>query len=122
MKMPIVILYSRDIARARHFYTEVVGMAVDEDQSGPQFVMLKPEEGSLLALEDVTVAETVAREPGSVEIGLHAENVDAVWTRWKQRGVELITEPVNRPFGRTFIAKDPDGHYLTVYGPTAKDQ
>ena len=51
MNLGVVILYVRDLERAKKFYTEVVGLPVDEKQSGPQFTMLAPE-GSRLALQE----------------------------------------------------------------------
>ncbi len=46
---------------------------------------------------------------------LHSENVDVTFADWRAKGVELIQEPETMPFGRSFMAKDPDGHYLTIY-------
>jgi len=43
------------------------------------------------------------------------EDVDSTYATWKARGVEMIQEPETMPFGRNFMAKDPDGHYLTIY-------
>jgi predicted enzyme related to lactoylglutathione lyase len=118
MKMGIVILYVRDIQKAKAFYTEVVGLPVIEEQSDVNFIMLRPTEGSLLALEDISVLPAgQAKEPGSIEVGLEVADADAVWQRWKSHGVEMVTELEDKPFGRTFLAKDPEGHYLTVYAP-----
>src|SRR5437879_6514073 len=111
MMIGVVILYVRDLDRAKKFYTEVVGLPVDEQQSGPQFTMLVPE-GSRLALQDIaSLPAGQAKEPGGVEIGLNLDHVDAVWQRWKKAGVKMVTEPETRPFGRYFLAKDPDNHY-----------
>ena len=119
MKMGIVILYVRDIERARKFYTEVVGVPVDEQfpVSDPDhFVMLAPE-GSPLALQATsTLPAGLAKEPGSVEIGFNLDGVDAICQRWKRAGVEIVSEPETKPFGRYFLAKDPDGHFVDVYG------
>jgi hypothetical protein len=41
--------------------------------------------------------------------------LDAIWRAWKANGVEMVSEPSDKPFGREFLAKDPDGHYLSVY-------
>ena len=116
MKMGIVILQVRDIEKAKKFYTEVVGLPVNEKQSSPKFVTLAPE-GSLLALQDISeeAAERI-KEPGSVEIGFNLNGVDAIWKHWKEAGVEIVSDPETRPFGRYFLAKDPDGHFVDVYG------
>jgi len=50
-----------------------------------------------------------------VELSFEVDDVDATWRRWKASGVELLSEPMDLPFGRYFIAKDPEGHYVSVY-------
>src|SRR5215510_7347637 len=123
MNMGIVILYVSDVAKSRKFYTDVIGLPVDEAQSGPEFVVLHPSEGSLLALEDIKISPESKRQAGrSAEIGFMVENTDAVWKRWKERGVEMVTEIEDKPFGRTFTAKDPDGYCLTPYQPVKMPQ
>jgi len=116
MKMGFVILQVKDMDRAKKFYTEVVGLPVVEEQSAPTFTVLAPE-GSLLALQDVTtVPAGLAKEPGSVEIAFNQDGVDSIYQRWKKAGAEIVSEPETKPFGRYFLAKDPDGHYVDVYG------
>lgn len=117
MKMGIVILMVRDIARSKKFYTEVIGLKVEESQSNEQFVALITE-GPLLALQDVSsaTAPQQTKQAGSVEVGFNMNGVDDTFRRWKNAGVEVVKEPEDRPFGRYFLVKDPDGHYLDVYG------
>src|SRR5258707_11752868 len=116
MSMGIVILYVRDLQKSRKFYSEIVGLPVIEEQSDEHFIMLNPGGGTFLALEDLTVVPAGrAKEPGSVEIGLTVDDVDGTFATWKTKGVEIIQEPETMPFGRNFMAKDPDGHYLTIY-------
>jgi predicted enzyme related to lactoylglutathione lyase len=54
-------------------------------------------------------------QPGSVELSFAVEDVDATYKQWKEKGVEMISEPTDLPFGRYFLAKDPEGHYLSAY-------
>lgn len=118
MNLGYVILYVRDMARAKAFYTDVLGLTVVEAVSGPTFVTLRPAGGSLLALQDKSAAQLPPKreeQPGSVELSFEAEDVDGTWKRWKEQGVELVTDPMDLPFGRYFLAKDPEGHYLSVY-------
>jgi predicted enzyme related to lactoylglutathione lyase len=46
-------------------------------------------------------------------------NAQAVHDRAKADGVEIVREPFDGPFGRTFTMADPDGYRVTVY---EKDQ
>ncbi len=122
MNMGIVILYVKDLQKAKKFYTEVVGLPVDEARGDSQFIVLRPTEGSLLALEDITASPVgKATAQRSTELAFAVDDADAVWKRWKERGVEMVTELEDKPFGRTFTAKDPDGYFLTPYQPPRRD-
>ncbi len=118
MDMGFVILYVEDMAKVRAFYTEVLGLNVVEAVSGPHFVTLRPAGGSLLALQDKAASlfppgrETA---PGSVELSFAVDDVDGTWRRWRDQGVEMVSEPMDLPFGRYFMAKDPEGHWLSAY-------
>lgn len=118
MNLGFVILYIRDMDKAKAFYTETLGLPVVEELSGPAFVALRPSGGSLLALQDATAARLPPKnetQPGSVELSFAVDDVDATWQHWKEKGVEIVTDPTDMPFGRYFMARDPEGHYLSAY-------
>lgn len=118
MNLGFVVLYVRDMEKAKAFYTDVLGMTVVEAISSPTFVTLRPAGGSLVALQDKAASKFppgLEERPGSVELSFEVDDVDATWQRWKEQGVELVAEPVDLPFGRHCMAKDPDGHYLSAY-------
>jgi len=118
MNLGFVVLYVREMDKAKAFYTEVLGLTVVEAVSSPTFVTLRPTSGSLVALQDKTAALMLpAREdqPGSVELSFEVDDVAETWRRWKELGVTLVTDPVDLPFGRYFLAQDPEGHYLSAY-------
>lgn len=118
MNLGFVVLYVRDMAKSKTFYTEVLGMSVIEAISSPTFVSLRPSGGSIVALQDKAAAKFPPRfeeQPGTIELSFEADDVDGTWAHWKEQGVEIIADPVDLPFGRYFMAKDPDGHYLSVY-------
>ena len=112
----IVNLFVRDLERAKIFYTETLGLPVIAELSGPAFVALRPAHGSPITLQDAaTVPPELAGTPGGVEIGLEVEDVDAVWRDWSAKGVRVLEEPHDQPFGRAFRATDPEGFLLNVY-------
>ncbi len=113
--LSITILRVQDLAKARRFYHETLGFAIDEAQSDPQFVMLKTTGPALLALEDVSAQPQKAAPAGGVEVGLLVGDVDRVWQDWKAKGVNVLTPPQDLPFGRSFEARDLEGHSLNVY-------
>ena len=118
MNLGFVILYVRDMGKAKAFYTETLGLPVVEAVSGPNFVTVRTTGGSLIALQDKAASvlppgkET---QPGSVELSFEVDDVDDIWRQWKEKGVEIVTDPTDMPFGRYFMARDPEGHYLSTY-------
>lgn len=40
--------------------------------------------------------------------------VDEIFRKWSELGVEIIMKPAMLDFGYTFVATDPDGHRLRV--------
>jgi predicted enzyme related to lactoylglutathione lyase len=118
MNLGFVILYVRDMEKVKAFYTDVLGLSVVEAVSSPTFVTLRSAGGSLLALQDKTAARFPPgqeEQPGSVELSFEVDDVDGTWKRWKEAGVELVSDPMDLPFGRYFMAQDPEGHYLSAY-------
>jgi predicted enzyme related to lactoylglutathione lyase len=118
MNLNYIIMYVQDINKVKAFYTDVLGMSVVEAASGPNFVTLRSSGGALIGLQDKTTSQLPPKheqQAGSVELSFEVDDVDATWKHWKECGVELISEPVNLPFGRYFLAKDPEGHYLSAY-------
>jgi predicted enzyme related to lactoylglutathione lyase len=118
MNLGFVVLYVRDMDKVRTFYTEVLGLTVVEAVSSPTFVTLRSDGGSLLALQDKTAAlmpPACEDQPGSVELSFEVDDVDATWKRWKEQGVNVVADPVELPFGRYFLAQDPEGHWLSAY-------
>ena len=82
---------------------------------GDDFSQFTTRDGSLWA-----VMKTPAHaSPNGVELYLTVDDVDEAYRTWKGRGVEMVTEPWDAPFGRTFAFKDADGRVLHAYAMTA---
>ena len=62
---------------------------------------------------DVQAPEHAAAN--GVELYLLVDDVDAAYQTWRARGVEMVTEPHDEPFGRTFAFRDADGRVLHAY-------
>jgi predicted enzyme related to lactoylglutathione lyase len=118
MNLGFVVLYMRDMEQAKAFYVKTLGLSVVEALSGPNFVALRSASGSLIALQDKAAAlfpPGLEERPGSVELSFEVDDVDATWRQWKEQGVDIVSAPVDLPFGRYLMAKDPEGHYLSAY-------
>lgn len=111
-KLGIVILHVRDLAQARHFYETVVGLQIDPAQTDEHFVSYHDGGDGLLSLE---AAPDAGANTGTTELGFAVNDVDGVYQDWKQKGVRLVSEPADFPFGRAFDAQDPEGNSLSIY-------
>ena len=113
-------IVSRDVERSRRFYTEVLGgEAVLEG------------EFSIVALANgwITISvgggptddkPTVTLEPpsdpqhASSFLNIRVADIGAVYERWKGRGAEFLTPPVDRGSEIRCYMRDPDGHLIEV--------
>jgi len=64
-----------------------------------------------------TVEPGAAAAGGGGELVFITANVDAVHADWVGRGLPIAQLPTELDFGRTFVARDPDGHRLRVFAP-----
>ena len=106
------IVTTDDVPRARRFFAEQLGLGTEEDQ-GDEFSQFTTREGSRWAVWRTPELHT----PGDVMLYLQVDDVDADYARWQERGVEMVTEPHDEPFGRTFAFRDPDGRVLHAWAP-----
>ncbi len=117
----LIILYVKDVNSSVAFYKTILNHEADQQSDG--FAMFALPTSLMLGLwktQEVAPSVADAAKPGSMEISLpvssHSE-VDVVADAWAKSGTEIIQQPVDMPFGRTFTAIDPDGHRLRVYCP-----
>ena len=116
-QMNFLGLVVKDVEAATKFYTEKLGLTVNQAESIPNVYTqfnLKGDTivGLLTGFEQPGVAQTF-------DTALMVDDVDATYTRWQEAGVELLGEPRDMPFGRTFLFRTPDGHVLRAYAPLA---
>ena len=122
MAVAIVSIPVTDVARARAFYVETLGLDVMRDEPmGPEmrWVQLQPRDGgATLAL----VTWFDAMPPGAVQgLMLGVDDVDAEYARLSGLGVTL-SPPDDQPWGRFTTLKDPDGNGLILARLTAPDE
>lgn len=107
-------LMVKDIEAATAFYRDKLGLAVDEAESMPgvytQFKLNGG--GAILALVSRGFEQEVVSQ--SFDTALMTADADAVYRQFQAAGVDLVGEPHDMPFGRTFLFNTPDGHVLRV--------
>jgi predicted enzyme related to lactoylglutathione lyase len=108
------IVTTEDVPRARRFFTEKLGLTTEDDM-GDAFSQFTTRAGTMWAVMQATPDQP----PPGVELYLQVDDTDAAYRLWKERGVELVTEPHDEPFGRTFAFRGPDGQVLHAWRPAA---
>ena len=108
-----ILLHTTDIAKARAFYVDVLGMAVESETPAFLQVTGSSEPGLSLAL--------TAREPGVATAGRvlwwQVDDIEALRDRLAAAGVRITAEPQDEPFGRTLSFADPEGNILSAFKP-----
>jgi catechol 2,3-dioxygenase-like lactoylglutathione lyase family enzyme len=118
-KVDVVNLFAEDLAGARSFYQEVLGLPLAfQDENIAVFKL----ENTMVCLRDVSEAtELIApaavasRNAGSrFLLAVFVDNVDALCAELTARGV-AVNGPADRPWGmRTATFTDPAGHLWEI--------
>jgi hypothetical protein len=89
---------------------------VDRLLSREEWVKLRIfEPRAYLVFRRIVLTTPENASPAGVELYLSVDDADEAYRTWKARGVEMVTEPWDAPFGRTFAFKDADGRVLRAY-------
>jgi catechol 2,3-dioxygenase-like lactoylglutathione lyase family enzyme len=115
-----ITLFAEDLEAAKRFYQDVFRLPVfyaDENSAVFKFgdtlvnLLQAGEAPSLVAPAKVAPPEAGVR----FQFTLGVENVDAMCVELRNRGVELLNGPMDRPWGiRTASFRDPAGHIWEI--------
>jgi lactoylglutathione lyase len=112
-----VILYVEDLVASIGFYRDVIGLPFRfEDHGYAEFST----QGTKFALYQRSgLPELIGREAGhdgpAGEILFLVDNVDAETERLRELGAEILSGPLDRPWGhRTLHLLDPDGFVVEL--------
>jgi len=108
-------LVVKDVAKATEFYTGKLGLKAIEEQSQPGvFTPFALDGGAMFGVFNAIEVPAITQ---AYEVAFEVDDVDAAYRKWKAAGVEIVSEPHDMPFGRTFHIRTPDGHILRAYKP-----
>jgi catechol 2,3-dioxygenase-like lactoylglutathione lyase family enzyme len=110
-ELNIIILRTHDLEAARAFYRDVMGMSVETE--APNFLQVHPREGQGPEF-GIGVGEPSV---GGPELWWRTEDADALHAWLVARGVRILAEPTDQPFGRAIEFADPAGNRLYAYQP-----
>ena len=118
-QMSFLGLVVKDVAAATEFYTNMLGFTVNTKESIPNVYTqfdLNGNDGAIFALLGGFEQDDVEQD---FDTALAVDDVDATYAKYKEAGVEILGEPRDMPFGRTFLLHTPDGHVLRIFKPTS---
>jgi predicted enzyme related to lactoylglutathione lyase len=111
-----ISLQARDLSASQAFYEHYLGLV--PSPAGPPHAVVFTTTPIAFALRDVVAGTDLdaAPRPGiGAAIWLHATDVQSIHDALAADGHEIVSEPVDGPFGRTFTFADPDGYHVTLH-------
>lgn len=114
--MALISIYCDDLSTMRAFYTERLGLEVVPYLSNEEdFIFLKAASGTPLALRAASSRPAgMPSAPGSTELAWDVPDVQTTFDDFKAAGVAGVTEISDMGAGLYFVAKDPEGNYLSI--------
>ncbi len=114
LKLELIPVPVSDVDRAKNFYAEKAGFAIDNDvtvKEGLRFVQLTPPGSGC----SISIGEGITEmEPGSLEgLQLVVADIEAAREELSGRGLE-VSEVQDFPWGRFVFFSDPDGNKWAV--------
>ena len=109
-----ISLQVRNLSTSRTFYTEMLGLTIDERFNTADFVLFDTSTIPF-ALSEAKVNLDEAPHPGwGVALWIDCDNVNELHAKMEAAGATIIQQPYDGPFGRTFVFADPDGYRITA--------
>jgi lactoylglutathione lyase len=113
-KLTFASLQVSDLEVSKAFYTATLGFEVSE-MSNPYACVFKYQQGEASFAIRTPLSKIDGKERGigtSIWFEID-ENIEALQSQLTEKGVPLIGGINATPFGKTLMAKDPDGYVLT---------
>ena len=102
-----------DMARARAFYEETLGLGPSRSGATSPWVEFDLPGGGCLAITTVTQQEPSANAGGT--IAFEVDDLPALIADLKAKGVAFAAEGIESPVCRMAICKDPDGNAIILH-------
>ena len=115
-----ITLFVEDVAETKRFYQEVFGLPVHFEDDVSVVFKFGNTLVNLLQVSEAPelIAPAVVARPDAgsrLQFTIEVDDVDATCEELRQRGVELLNGPIDRPWGvRTACFRDPGGHIWEI--------
>jgi catechol 2,3-dioxygenase-like lactoylglutathione lyase family enzyme len=112
-----VVLMVEDVKKTVDFYCEVLGFHLDFDWGSPpthaRVSSGDPEHASAVRIR-FEKAEPTSLVQKTCYLYMHiGVGMDELFQEFRSRGVEIVEEPTDRPWGRQFGIRDINGYVLS---------
>jgi catechol 2,3-dioxygenase-like lactoylglutathione lyase family enzyme len=110
----------RSVARARAFYTEVLGGSVVIEENpcivklANSWILMNPGGPPTPDKPDITVVDYEPGDTTSIFLNLRVADIDACYRQWSERGAQFLTPPIDRGAEIRCYMRDPDGYLIEV--------
>jgi catechol 2,3-dioxygenase-like lactoylglutathione lyase family enzyme len=110
----------RSVARARAFYTDVLGGSVVIEENpcivklANSWIIMNPGGPPTPDKPDVTVVDYEPGDITSIFLNLRVADIDACYRQWSERGARFLTPPIDRGAEIRCYMRDPDGYLIEV--------
>ena len=110
-----ISLQVRDLDTAAAFYEDRVGLR-RAPASPPGAVVFASEPIPFAVREPLPDTDLDSGQPGlGIALWLKVDDAQSLHDQLAGRGVTILTDPFDGPFGRTFAIRDPDGYAVTIH-------
>jgi catechol 2,3-dioxygenase-like lactoylglutathione lyase family enzyme len=106
-----VSFLTRDVPRARQFYTEVLGLEIESE--GESDMEFRCGQVTLDVFDPSSIGQPFAPSPAG--LALRVPDVDAARTELEAKGVRFDGETIETSVCRQAWFKDPDGNALMLH-------
>ncbi|MEH3088833.1 MAG: VOC family protein [Microbacterium arborescens] len=111
-----ISLQVRDLAVSQAFYERYLGLV--RSPAGPPHAVVFTTEPIAFALRDIVPGTELDAPPHpgvGVALWFHATDVQETHDALARDGYDIVSAPIDGPFGRTFTFADPDGYRVTLH-------
>ena len=106
----IADLHVRDLDAAKDFYTEYLGLTVEEFNLGWVARYTSPQSGT-----NIQLMTSDATAPENPVVSVRVDDIDAAYVQARERGYEIVHPLTTEEWGVTrFFVRAPDGNILNV--------
>ncbi len=112
--LDFITLHVRDLEASRHFYADVIGFKLSPEVR-PNAVAFATQPISFAIRKAQIDLEAVSQLGYGVILWFRSDDAAALCRQLKERGVPIVQDLGDSPFGKTFAFRDPDGYVITVH-------